>query len=97
MNRAPVRIVARFGVHQWFMHKILEEETVLSSEGSDLRGWMKKVEERLRATPYSIVGEIGLGGFHFRPSSFDEPQKILPRVNERIGKKGNNTIAFPSH
>jgi Tat protein secretion system quality control protein TatD with DNase activity len=60
-----------FGVHPWFLHQVLccddEEEELSSSSARIAPVWVHELEQRLIATPHSIVGEIGLDGFHFDP------------------------------
>ena len=63
-NGAPgVQIVPTFGVHPWFLHQV--DQPVVDS--TSLPAWLVEMEENLIATPGSIVGEIGLDGFHFDP------------------------------
>jgi Tat protein secretion system quality control protein TatD with DNase activity len=64
--RPGVKIVPAFGVHPWFLHELTEQSWETSG---DLPCWILDMEERLVATPNSIVGEIGLDGFHFDPET----------------------------
>lgn len=51
-----------FGVHPWFVSE-LEDNTDEINNG--LPQWLTDMEQLLEEHPKSIVGEIGLDGFHF--------------------------------
>ena len=63
-----VKVVPCFGVHPWHLHEVTPDDWESSGESSEsLPRWVQAMEEYLMATPNSIVGEIGLDGFHFDP------------------------------
>ena len=62
------KVVPCFGVHPWFLHEVSANDWGRESSDS-LPRWVQAMEKRLMATPNSIVGEIGLDGYHFDPTT----------------------------
>jgi TatD DNase family protein len=55
-----------FGVHPWFLHEV---PTLLQND------WLDELEHKLRQYPQSVVGEIGLDGYHY---DFDTRELTSP-------------------
>jgi Tat protein secretion system quality control protein TatD with DNase activity len=70
VQRPSVRVVPCFGVHPWFVSELKESDWMESSKDS-VPQWIADMEVLLMAHPDSIVGEIGLDGFHFDFESGD--------------------------
>lgn len=66
--RSGVRIVPGFGVHPWWLHELTDRDWQRSNK-FDPPKWIKDLEETILTNPDSIVGETGLDGFHFDPST----------------------------
>jgi TatD DNase family protein len=64
-----VQIVPAFGVHPWFLHELTEEEWDTCNDSTrwslPVPTWIDSLETMLTKHPNSIVGEIGIDGFHF--------------------------------
>jgi Tat protein secretion system quality control protein TatD with DNase activity len=79
-NTLNVQVVACLGVHPWFLHELSPEDWEIVGQQQDDNQvqsqqqphlqqqpkWLHEMEQLLIANPTSIVGEIGLDGFHFR-------------------------------
>ena len=69
----PTKTVACYGVHPWFLHELTAADWAPSSSSSIVNDsvgaasprWLDDLESYLVADTGSIVGEIGLDGFHF--------------------------------
>lgn len=59
LTSEKTHVVPCFGVHPWFLHEVPEDAPSESS------AWLFELEQQLLSYPQSIVGEIGLDGFHF--------------------------------
>ena len=77
--RPGVKIVPCFGVHPWFLHEITGRNLEDDGETSVPR-WVQVMEDHLVATPGSIVGEIGLDGFHFDP----ETRELVSPMDKQV-------------
>jgi Tat protein secretion system quality control protein TatD with DNase activity len=60
-----LKIVPCFGVHPWWVSELTQEDWQEDSARDALPRWLVEVEDMLVTYPHSIVGEIGLDGFHF--------------------------------
>ena len=54
--------------------------TTKTGERTTRPAWVVRLEERIRTNPLSIVGEIGLDGFHFDPKTGDLTSSIEEQV-----------------
>jgi TatD DNase family protein len=75
-----VQVVPCFGVHPWFLHVLTEDDwspeacskeelTASQSDDAQVPCWIIELEQMLRRNPHAIVGEIGIDGFHFDPTT----------------------------
>ena len=69
----PLRVVPCFGIHPWWLAELTDEDWPhKSTTGADADAspqWLRQMETLLTENPNSIVGEIGLDGFHFDPDT----------------------------
>ncbi|KAL7557063.1 hypothetical protein ACA910_009898 [Epithemia clementina (nom. ined.)] len=78
------KLVACYGVHPWFLHELTDSDwepqqqqqlssSVLAKTWSSRQPtpplWLMDMEAYLVADPQAVVGEIGLDGFHFDPTT----------------------------
>ena len=80
-DRRKLQVVPCFGVHPWFLHELTdrdwEDVVVESAENDDddvcksVPRWVAELEDMCVKNPNSIVGEIGLDGFHYDPVTND--------------------------
>jgi TatD DNase family protein len=82
-----VEVVPCLGVHPWFLHELSDADlapasllpeagvdddaTATVTTASPKAAWLAELEELLFLNPNAIVGEIGLDGFHFDPTTKD--------------------------
>jgi Tat protein secretion system quality control protein TatD with DNase activity len=63
------KIVPCYGIHPWFLHELTTDDWIESDSGigtgDSWPRWVNDLKAKLMAEPHSIVGEIGLDGFHF--------------------------------
>ena len=69
-----LRVVPCFGIHPWWLAELTDEDWALSStpgvdDADPSPKWLQQMETLLTENPNSIVGEIGLDGFHFDPKT----------------------------
>jgi len=57
-------IVPCYGVHPWFLHELTDEHWKPTNAATE-PCWLEEMRNQLVSNPDSIVGEIGLDGFHF--------------------------------
>lgn len=71
LARPGVAIVPCFGVHPWWLHELTDDDwkvcDVSSSSEYSYPLWISQLEEKLLSNEGSILGEMGLDGFHFDP------------------------------
>jgi Tat protein secretion system quality control protein TatD with DNase activity len=65
-----VHIVPCFGIHPWWVHELSDKEWSVCGENQQ-PAWIANLEALLVSQSNSIVGEIGLDGFHFDPTTKD--------------------------
>ncbi|CAB9504654.1 TatD DNase domain containing [Seminavis robusta] len=69
-SSSSTSIVPCLGVHPWFLHELsLQDWQVDDNDNSSLPTWIQELEALLVANPHAMVGEIGLDGFHFDPTT----------------------------
>ena len=75
-------VVPGFGIHPWWLAELSDEQWAPSPRHDTTVGnddpalaqppqWLDQMETLLLDHPHSIVGEIGLDGFHFDPDTHD--------------------------
>ncbi len=90
MEQPHIKIVPCFGVHPWFLHELSDEDWNRVPHSSSLvssslsmppaPAWLTAMEQLLLQNPCSIVGEIGLDGFHFDGKT----RKLVSPVEKQV-------------
>ena len=89
-----VKVVSCFGVHPWFLHELDDNDwqlvahdnsTDTSNKNNNIGStprpqWIQNLEHLISANPHAIVGEIGLDGFHFDPTT----QELVSPMHRQV-------------
>eukprot|EP00977_Amphora_coffeiformis_P019534 scaffold7349_cov173-Amphora_coffeaeformis.AAC.15 len=81
-----LRVVPCFGIHPWWLAELTDKDWAPSNTHSDDDAdpspeWLQQMETMLTENPNSIVGEIGLDGFHFDPDTHELACPMETQVN----------------